>query len=196
MATLTFFARWFGQNASSRLSRSRGSSRIVALSDRVLMAQVFIPAFASEGGRILAIGCRGYNRVDYPPLLAAGAEVWTTDCDTRAARWGVQGHHRTGDACVVDQLFNDLRFDAILCNGVFGHGVDSLDQQTRALAAMARLLHPGGRLLLGWNTERMADPITSGQIATWYVPAPVAGLPSRVTFDDVTHVYDSLVRLG
>lgn len=161
-----------------------------------MMAEVFIPALAGEGGRVLAIGCRGYNRDDYPPLLAAGAEIWTTDIDPRAARWGAPGHHRTGDACLVDQLFSDLTFDAILCNGVLGHGVDSLEQQTQALAAMASLLRAGGRLLLGWNTERIADPVASGLTQTWFEPASFAGMPSRVTFDTVTHVYDSLVRLG
>ena len=195
MDDLTLITRWLGRGFGRQLARSSGAEQIVALPDRVMMAQVLIPALAEEAGRILVIGCRGYNRDDYPPLLDAGAEVWTTDIDPGAERWGVSGHHRTGDACRVDQIFNDLTFDAILCNGVLGHGVDRTDQQTQILAAMAKILRPAGRLLLGWNTDRIADPVLTGLTGTWFSPVPFAGLPSRVTFDAVTHVYDSLVRL-
>jgi SAM-dependent methyltransferase len=48
----------------------------------------------------------------------------------------------------------------VLCNGVFGFGVDTRAAQLAALKAMGRILKPGGRLLLGWNTDRVEDPLT------------------------------------
>ncbi|WP_235559315.1 class I SAM-dependent methyltransferase [Brevundimonas sp. Leaf168] len=78
--------------------------------------------------------------------------------DPTAARWGREGRHRTGDVCEADRLFSDLTFDAVVCNGVLGYGVDSPDQQQRALKALAAILRPGGRLLLGWNTTRSPIP--------------------------------------
>jgi SAM-dependent methyltransferase len=189
MTLPTFLARLF-----STRSRSKGSERIVDLPDRRLMAEAFVPALAAEGGRILFIGCRGYNRDDYAPCLAAGAEVWTTDIDPRAARWGVAGHHRTGDACLIDQVFSDLTFDAVVCNGIMGHGVDEIEPQRQLLAAIAAILRPGGRLLLGWNTERTEDPVANGLTAVAFVPSAFPGLEARITFDAVTHVYDSLIR--
>ena len=36
------------------------------------------------------------------------------------------------------------------------------DQQQRALKALAAILRPGGRLLLGWNTDKIADPVAAG----------------------------------
>lgn len=193
--TLPGFLAWLTPRNESLKRRSRGSDRILDLPDRKLMADGFVPALANEGGRILFIGCRGYNRDDYAPCLAAGAEVWTTDIDARASRWGVPGHHRTGDACLIDQIFHDLVFDAIVCNGVFGHGVTTVDQQRQALAGIAALLRPGGRLLLGWNTECMDDPVTTGLTSVAFVSEGFPGLAARIVFDDVTHVYDSLRRI-
>ena len=177
--------RWLGP--------SKGARTIEALPDRKLMAEVYLPALARRGGRILMIGCRGYNRADLAPLMAHGAEVWTTDIDPGAARWGVPGRHRTGDACEIDRLFADMTFETILCNGILGHGVDTVEQQTRCLAAMAAIMPPGGVMLLGWNTDRIADPVPS-LTDTWFEPRPLDDIPARIDVEGVTHVYDLMVR--
>ena len=160
------------------------------------MAHAYVPALAQEGGRILWVGCRAYTADDYAALETKGAEVWTTDIDPAAARWGRKGRHRTGDICFADSFFGDLTFDAIVCNGVLGYGVDSVDQQRRALDAMAAILRPGGRLLLGWNTDKIADPVASGLTEAQFDTVAFANQPSRVAFGDVTHVYDAFVRKG
>ena len=188
-----------GKTALSRLFRRlAGRDRIDdirALPDRRVLIETYIPALARIGGRVLWIGCRAYTRQDYPALARHGAEVWTTDIDPDAARWGVAGRHRTGDVCEIDAVFGDLTFDAVVCNGVLGYGVDSPDQQQRALKALAAILRPSGRLLLGWNTDKIADPVAAGLTAADFAPAPLGDRPTRVGFDAVTHVYDSLIRL-
>ena len=101
--------------------------------------------------------------------------------------------HGTLDAQVyADTLFADLTFDAILCNGVLGFGVNSPGDQQTALAAMAAILRPGGRLLLGWNTHKIADPADFTAVA--FKPTTLSDLPSRMTFPTVTHVFDLLER--
>ncbi|HAL06484.1 MAG TPA: methyltransferase [Brevundimonas sp.] len=164
------------------------------LPDRQALAHTYLPALAARGGRILWVGCRRYTSTDYPVLESGGAEVWTTDIDPRAARWGRSGRHQTGDICQADQIFDDLRFDTIVCNGVLGFGVDAPCDQERALTAMAAILKPGGLLLLGWNTDRIADPLDLPALDHFYEPASLGAMPSRVRFDAVTHVYDVLAR--
>ncbi|MFT3998280.1 MAG: class I SAM-dependent methyltransferase [Asticcacaulis sp.] len=164
------------------------------LPDRRLMTEAYLPAFSELKGRLLFVGCRGYNRGYYRVLEQHGAEVWTTEIDPRSARYGHPKRHRTGDICEADRLFADLHFDGIICNGVLGYGVDSEAQQRRALNALAAILTPGGRLLLGWNTDKIGDPLEAG-LTTAFAPAPFAGQPARVRFDAVTHVYDSLIRI-
>lgn len=184
-----------GKDADRR-RRSAKAARIRALPDRKVMADSYVPALAADGGRILWVGCREYTLDDYALLKAQGGEVWTTDIDPAAARWGREGRHRTGDICEADRLFSDLTFDAVVCNGVLGYGVDSPDQQQQALKALAAILRPGGRLLLGWNTDKIADPVAAGLTEADFQPAPLGDQPTRVRFDAVTHVYDSLIRRG
>lgn len=184
---------FFGKAAAARMRAARAGG-IRDLPDRKLMAEAYIPALATEGGRILWVGCRAYTATDYDALEAKGAEVWTTDIDPKAARWGRAGRHRTGDVCAIDQVFADKTFDAIVCNGVLGYGVDAPDQQVKALAAMAAILRPEGRLLLGWNTDKIEDPIAASLADPWFIAAPLGGQAARVRFETVTHVYDSLAR--
>ncbi|CAN5166049.1 hypothetical protein BH09PSE1_BH09PSE1_09100 [soil metagenome] len=194
MGGRTFLTRLiFGEAAASKMLASRKRA-ILQLPDRQLLAQTYLPAFAAEAGTILWVGCRAYTAGDYAVLEQDGAMIWTMDIDPAAARWGRAPRHRTGDICRVNALFRDVTFDAIVCNGVLGYGADSVEQQTEALASMAAILRPGGRLLLGWNTDKIDDPVAVGLTEAAYESVAFAGQPARVRFDDVTHVYDSFVR--
>lgn len=183
----------FGKEAD-RKRRSAKAARIRSLPDRRVMADSYVPALAADGGRILWVGCREYTLDDYAALEAHGGQVWTTDIDAAAERWGRKGRHRTGDICEADRSFSDMTFDAIVCNGVLGYGVDSPEQQQRALRALAAILRPGGRLLLGWNTDKIDDPVAASLTQADFEPTPLGDQPTRVRFDAVTHVYDSFVR--
>ena len=169
-------------------------AKIVRSPDRVVLVERYLPAFAKAGGRILWVGCQAYT-ADYPARLEAnGAEVWTLEFDPAAAHCGREGRHRTGDLKAVDTLFADLTFDAILCNGVLGFGVNAPTDQQTALDAMAAVLKPGGRLLLGWNTDKISDPVAAG-FTNAYRPTTLGDLPARMTFPTVTHVFDLLERV-
>lgn len=194
MGARTFLTRLFAGEAGIQAMQSRRWRKIRDLPDRKLMAEAYIPAFAAEGGKILWVGARAYTADDYPALEAHGAEVWTTDIDPDAARWGVQGRHRTGDICEADDFFSDQMFDAIVCNGVLGFGVDAPDKQRKCLQALSRILKPGGRLLLGWNVDKIGDPVAASLTEPWFSHQSYAGQPARVTFAETTHVYDAFVR--
>ena len=186
----------FGEARAREINAARTTRRTMKLPDRAFLRQVYIPAFAAEGGKILWVGCRDYTPNCYPPLEREGGEVWTTDIDPEAEAWGQPGRHRVGDIGQAGALFPDTRFAAVICNGVFGWGVDSQAQQAEAAAALASIMRPGGRLLLGWNTDRMADPIALGVMTPLFEPAPFAGRPARVEIGGTTHVYHSFVLRG
>lgn len=182
------------RNVLNRLRARRETAAIRDLPDRRLMADVYIPALAARGGTILWVGARAYTVQDYGALERQGAVVWTTDIDPKAARWGRHGRHRTGDLCDIDRVFPDITFDAIVCNGVFGFGVDTPEMQARAYAAMANVLKPKGLLLLGWNTDKTSDPVADSLPQAWFKSVDFAGVGARTTFTDVTHVYDIFKR--
>ena len=100
------------------------------------------------------------------PGWSGAAPRWATDIDIKAARWGHPTRHRIGDACAREDVFPETRFDAVICNGVFGFGVDTPQMQARSWPP-SPVLKPHGLLLLGWNTgqsvirSRQPDRATS-----------------------------------
>jgi hypothetical protein len=161
--------------------------------DRVALVADYLPVLAGQGPTLLWVGVRRYTR-SYPGILEArGAVCWTTDIDPRWERWGRAGRHITGDITTADQDFDPQTFQAILLNGVFGFGVDDPALQTTALEAMSKVLAPGGWLLIGWNTDRTADPLALPALQRLFTPQGLDGLPARRIIPGTTHIYD-LVR--
>jgi SAM-dependent methyltransferase len=161
---------------------------------RILLVNEILPAYAALGGRILWVGCRLYT-MEYAALLERhGGQCWTTDIEITHARWGAAGRHLTWDLLHIDQLLAPGSFDIVLCNGVFGFGVDTREAQLAALRAMAAILKPGGRLLLGWNTDRVADPLTIDFVRSAFVADDPTGGGARIAVPEAAYVYDFLRR--
>ncbi len=191
MSTLKRVAQgFFGEQGAQGLNDMRNAWRISRSPDRTVLLRTLLPAFSSEGGHILWIGCRRYT-ASYPARLSkGGGEVWTTDIAPEVEAWGAKDRHRTGDVCEIDQVFDAMIFDAVLCNGVLGYGVDKPQDQTAALQSIVKVLKPGGRLLLGWNTDKVADPLTSGVLPPVYLAQGFQNGPARIECPPTTHVYD------
>ena len=161
---------------------------------RILLVNEILPAYADLCGRILWVGCRLYT-MEYAALLErCGGECWTTDIEITHARWGASGRHFTWDLLHIDQLLAPDSIDSVLCNGVFGFGVDTRESQLAALRAMTAILKPGGRLLLGWNTDRVADPLTIDFVRSAFVADDPTGRGARIAVPEASYVYDFLRR--
>jgi len=159
---------------------------------RILLVNEILPAYAALGGHILWVGCRLYTK-EYPSLLERhGGQCWTTDIEITHARWGAAGRHLTWDLLRIDQLLAPSSFDCVLCNGVFGFGVNTRESQLAALRAMAVILKPGGRLLLGWNTVRVEDPLGIDFVSSAFIADDLAGLGARISVPEAGYVYDFL----
>jgi SAM-dependent methyltransferase len=189
-----FWDRWASGISAILNKKALKLEKMQQLPDRKLLREAYLPAFAAEGGRILWVGCRDYTASYYTLLESQGAEVWTTDIDPGLKRWGVAERHRTGDICLADQLFADMTFDTVIYNGILGYGVDSEPMQKQSIVALSRIIRPGGHLLVGWNTNKIADPVAAGLFEGLFTKAAFAGQPTRVSFDGFTHVYDSFTR--
>jgi SAM-dependent methyltransferase len=174
----------------------RNARRVKRNPARILLVEKILPAYARLGGRILWIGCRRYTK-NYGALLSAhGAECWTTDIEASHAKWGESGRHFTCDLLKIDHLIASESFDALLCNGVFGFGVDTREMQLAALKAMVQVLKPGGRLLLGWNTERVEDPAGLDFVRQAFEPDDLPALGGRAEVREAGYVYAFLRRKG
>lgn len=110
------------------------------------------------GQTLLDLGC-GYGRL-FSFFLNKGAEVYGVDVSPRMleeAKKNWEGHpavHLYNKNAEELSGFSDGMFDHVICYGVF----DALECQEETLAHMARMLKPGGRLLLsGKHKPYFAD---------------------------------------
>ena len=176
-------------------------SQISRSPDRAVLLEEVFPALGrttalSSGSKVLWIGCRRYTKKYYALIEHQGAECWSIDVDPSMQRWGRPGRHIVGDILELPRLFPGHSFDAVLCNGILGWGVDTTADQLKAFGAMAAVLKPGGWLLNGWNTDRISDPLKSGIADRWFEHVPLPGFRARYVVGGCTHVYDTYRRLA
>jgi ubiquinone/menaquinone biosynthesis C-methylase UbiE len=100
--------------------------------------------------------------VDWSPGMLAIARQ-------RAADLGRQADLRPGDAQALD--FPDSSFDTVLC----ALGLCAIPDDRRAVAEMARVLRPGGRLLLVDHVAASASALRAVQWLYERVTIPLAG---------------------
>jgi SAM-dependent methyltransferase len=200
VATLKFAARPLPagmRNWARQIVETRMMSRFP---DRAILLQALFPALRqtsalSKNAKVLWIGCRPYTVLYYSLIEQDGAEGWSVDIDPDMQPFGRPGRHITGDMLELHHLFPTNYFDAVLCNGVLGYGVDTPSDQLKAFEAMATVTKPDGWLLVGWDTDQTADPLKSGLTERWFQHAPLPGLSARSVVDGCTHVYDTHRRL-
>jgi hypothetical protein len=190
---------WQGVMLALRVRAARLVGRQVKMTtpDRLVLEDVLKAIAADVGIRsVLLVGSDWYC-AHYPSLLP-GRDVTTIDPDTRKARFGASKH-------IVDRLENlgkyvqPAAFDAIVCNGVYGWGLDDRHDCEVAFTQCEWSLREGGLLVLGWNDVPEHDPVPIGAIEALHRFAPYR-MPEigaqRLVVDGSTdrHTYAFFVR--
>lgn len=159
-----------------------------------LLAALHDDGLLKEGSKIIWIGCASYTAGYYTMLESQGGECFTIELDPAERGWGRPGRHIAGSMLELDRHYPAGTFDLIICNGVLGWGVNAAADQRRAFDVMAYALKPGGALVLGWNTDKMANPVEAGHPAPHFNHQGIAGFPQRHAVEGVTHIYDCFRR--
>ncbi|MDF2994088.1 MAG: methyltransferase [Microbacterium sp.] len=122
----------------------------LATPDRVLLEDVIVPEILGQDDvrRVLDVGVAWYTRT-YPRLYR-GVEYHTIDVDPAMQRIAGR-HHHTLSMTELASVYPPDTFDVVMCNGVFGWGLNTADEVARGLEASAAVLRPGGWLVVGWN---------------------------------------------
>lgn len=155
-------ARALGPRGLARMLVVRGR-RLFGLStglksaDRLLLENVIIRQVAGDASlrRVLMVGCDWYT-AHYPSLLPDSTLV-TIDPDPRRARFGAPTHH-VARLEEIDRYAPEQAFDVVICNGVYGWGLDRPADCERAFDMVRQRLRIGGLLVLGWNDVPAHDP--------------------------------------
>jgi len=118
--------------------------------DRRVLETIILPYFIqrNEYFKILFVGCawytRGYNK------LFKNKEYWTLESDPTQGKYG-SASHITDNLENVRHYFSEGGIDLIICNGVFGWGLNTRDNVEKAFQACYESLRNNGVLILGWN---------------------------------------------
>ncbi len=118
--------------------------------DRHILEQRILPYYASRKDlhRVLFVGCDWYTK--HYKNLFRHLDYWTIDMDPRQAKYGAK-NHLVGSFQDIQQYFQPVSLDLILCNGVFGYGLNNTSDLSHAIDGCFSCLRPGGELMLGWN---------------------------------------------
>jgi hypothetical protein len=143
-----------------RAIMSMGVDLYLHTEDRRVLEQVILPYFAGrkEYMSILFVGCDWYTHGYY--RLFQGKCFWTVEMNPRRKCYGAKLH-------IVDSLvnisshFHEGELDLIICNGVFGFGLNEKDEFEKAIHGCYTCLRRGGYFVLGWNDtpERRPFPL-------------------------------------
>lgn len=174
---------------------------VLRSADRTILQGPLFAALREQGlfkagNQILWIGCAPYTAGYYGTLEREGAQCFTIELDAELSRHGRHGRHTVGSMLDLDRHYPVRSFNLILCNGVLGWGVNAAEDQRHAFDVMAKALQPGGALVVGWNTDTMADPVEARLHAPHFTHSAIGDFPSRYAVENVTHVYDCFRRTG
>lgn len=148
------------KGAIRRALSDAGIEQYLHTEDRRTLQKIILPYFASsqEFQRILFVGCDWYTR-GYRRFFSA-RDYWTLEIDPIKRKYGAQQH-------VIDSLANiEMHFsadslDLVVCNGVFGWGLNEKADVEKSFFGVHRCLRFAGVLVLGWNhiPERYPFPL-------------------------------------
>jgi len=160
--------------------------------DRRVLEETIFPYYNSLPTirSVLFVGCDWYTR-HYRQVLHV-RDYWTIDLEEGARKYGAR-QHVVDSLEFLDRHFEAQRFDLIVCNGVFGFGLNGKEQCERAFDHCYTRLRVNGHFLLGWTNvpARMPIPLESIDSLKRFQPFlfPPLGTARYVTQTPYFHTY-------
>src|SRR5262249_51488498 len=101
-----------------------GVKTLLNTEDRRVLEQIIFPHFLNDQSfrSILFVGCDWYTR-DYNNIFEAQKKYITLDPDLGKRKYGAK-QHIPDKLQKLDRYFNSGSLDLILCNGVYGFGLN------------------------------------------------------------------------
>lgn len=164
--------------------------------DRRVLERVIFAHYAGLAGirTVLFVGCEFYTQ-RYERYFARH-NYWTIDPDPHRRRFGGR-QHVIGRLEQLGEHFPTGFFDLIVCNGVYGWGLDRAEDCETALHACHACLADGGHLVFGWNDMPRYDPAPLASIGAFsrFAEYAIPGLGSQyLTATAYRHTYRFLQK--
>jgi hypothetical protein len=131
--------------------------------DRDTLEQVILPAYAKRPDvrAVLFVGCDWYTK-HYERMLP-GRTYLTIDPDPWKSRFGSLRHIVAGLESIREHV-EPGSLDLIICNGVFGWGLDEREDCEGAFEGCFDALRASGELVIGWNDLPEHRPLDLGSL--------------------------------
>lgn len=130
--------------------------------DRRVLEQIIFEHYRNDSHirTVLFVGCASYT-VHYQRRYFPAHDYWTIDSDPNRAKFGAK-QHVVARLEKLDQYFPSNFFDLIICNGVYGWGLNSAADCNVAMLQCYSCLADSGHMLFGWNDmpERDLAPLS------------------------------------
>lgn len=134
--------------------------------DRIVMERDIFPEYARDPAiaRMLFVGCGRYT-AHYQQQFFPNKDFWTIEPDPDAAGFGAK-QHVIAPLEELDRHFPPGHFDLIICNGVYGWGLDRHEQLEAAFAQCHARLRADGHLFFGWDDIPQRAPVDLDTVAS------------------------------
>lgn len=166
--------------------------------DRTILEQTILSYCAKTNAyqRILFVGCQWYTK--HYERRFAHKEYWTIELEPQFAKYGAR-HHVIDSVTNLSLHFQDLFFDVIVYNGVFGWGINTQEDAEIAFEQCFRCLRSQGLLVFGWNNTPELSPFLPETCPTWdqfqpFVFPPLATSEYSVTNRMQNHTFRFLIK--
>jgi SAM-dependent methyltransferase len=162
--------------------------------DRRVLEQTIFPHFMSNQTirDVLFVGCDLYT-AHYEREYFSRANYTTIEPNPGRARYGAR-NHLVAPLEELAKYSGPNTFDLIICNGVYGWGLDTLQQCEAAFSQCYECLRVNGLMLLGWDDVERRVPVPLMQIAALQrfrkYRFPAFGSWRYVTDTPFRHTYD------
>jgi len=127
--------------------------------DRIVMERDIFPEYARDASikRMLFVGCGRYT-AHYQQQFFPDKDFWTIEPDPAAAGFGAE-QHVIAPLEELERHFPAGHFDLIICNGVYGWGLDRHEQLESGFAQCHSRLRDDGHLFFGWDDIPERAPV-------------------------------------
>ncbi|NOJ43327.1 hypothetical protein HCN58_27805 [Bradyrhizobium sp. WSM 1791] len=169
--------------------------------DRRILEQVIFPYFLNENDfqNVLFVGCHWYTKGYNKWFEEKKKNYWTIEIHPSRKRYGAKQHIIDGMQNICCH-FSPSSLDLIMCNGVFGWGLDARSDVEQAFRESFVCLRDGGVLVVGWDDidERRPFPFDRCRSLQKFQPFvfPPLARSRYVTDTPYAHTYDFFVKRG
>jgi SAM-dependent methyltransferase len=183
---------------AKRLARSRPRHMPLVTTDRLVLEEQIFRYYQSrpEIWDVLFVGCDA-DTARYEKDCFSNVRFVTLEPNPDNRKFGGV-HHVEAPLEHLGRHFPPEAFDLIICNGVFGWGLDELDACEAAFDQCHTCLRMGGQLLLGWNDVPRRTPFPLEQIPSLSrfrkFDFPLFGTWRYLTDTVYRHVFDFYLK--